>query len=196
MRRRGWTIRPTAFRGGVVTGIDSSKIRPLDRAEVAKKYGLKPRPGSPALPVTPSEPVPATASPTPATATGKPKPVKPAKNTGKHAQTTEAVKAMITLVDQGRTVADAARELAGQFDRSADTFERAYYRHHKELRREIAAAQRMTADRAPKVSETQSAAKVSIGTRPATKVSADARPAASKVSVPGKNFNSGRTNKT
>jgi hypothetical protein len=108
------------------------------------------------------------------------RPARKARKTGKHAQTIEAVKAIIAYVDEGHEVADTARTLLERFPhyKSWQAFERAYYRHQARLRRDMAAAQRMTADRAPKTSvNIQPASKVSAQ---APKVSANIRPTALK----------------
>jgi hypothetical protein len=158
---------------GTALNVDLAMLRPVD---VAKKYGVRAPVSQPAPPAAP----PAKAAP----AITK----KAARETGARQRTRDAaVRAVIDLADSGCNggVAGATRELAPRYSMNPEALEQAYYRHHRRLRTEMAAAQRMSAGAA--------APKMSVATR---KVSVGPRPAPPKVSVPQKNSGRGRAPKT
>jgi hypothetical protein len=158
-RSADWRTPPRSV--ATAMNVDPAKLRLVD---VAKKYGSL-----------------ATSAAPPATATSVNLLAKKARNSGKHEQTLVDVRAVIDLVDLGRQVIEAAREIVGQRgqgETQAKSLARTYRRRHRDIRKEMAAAQQMSADAAArKRSAVRSSAAVKLLARTSSSSSSPGTPA-------------------
>jgi hypothetical protein len=166
---------PICFGPSLVRTVPTSFAYPAKPGpQPYEKYygGRKPSPG---------------AAPAPAAVPQRPKTPRKKKTV---AETKAAVRAVIVLMQGGRTEGEAVREVAPEYGYKPETLERNYRRLHRIVRADMRREQRLSASKA--TAQGLSANKESAS----EKLSADKAPATPRLSARTKKSGPGRTEKT